>query len=455
MRTPGLLSVALLPAVFAGASPAAEHSIRPDGAGDFATIQEAVDAAAPGDSLVLEDGVFTGPGNRDIRFAGKDLVVRSRNGAAAVALDAQGGTGDPHRLFRLDAGETSASRIEGLTLRGGFVEGPFPENGGGAILVAYGSHPVITQCVFDGNKAGYQGFGAGLLAWDDCDITLTDCTFTNGDSGWYGGGFTLRLNSDALVERVTVTYNHSGHAGGGASITGSNAILNDCLFAHNSTDEAHGGGLLIKAGAMPVLTRCVFVGNEAFLGGAMGLGNYPDVVADQCLFLGNSAAQGGAISIDQDPSVLTLTNCTFALNHASLARHILDSVNATCTVLRCILDDDCSGSGAIWVSPSAVLDIDCCVLPGGPSAVLGQGVITYGPGNVDADPRFCAPDACDFVDPVGDYALDSTSPAAPAQNPCGLVGAYDVGCSITAAGAALEARSWGSVKAAYRDGADR
>lgn len=455
-RTLRPLAAALLWVILPGLSAAGEHSIRPDGLGDFVTIQAGVDAAAPGDTLVLEDGVFTGPGNRDIRFDGKDVVVRSRNGASAVTLDAQGASGDPHRLFRLDAGETQASRIEGLTLTGGFVEGPFPECGGGGILVLSGSHPVITHCVFDGNEAGFQGFGAGLLAYDDCDITLTDCTFTNGESGWYGGGFTLRLNSDALVERVTVTHNHSIHAGGGASITGSNAILNDCVFAFNSTDEAHGGGLLIKAGALPVLTRCVFYRNDAFFGGAMGLGNYPDVQAVDCLFLGNTALQGGAISIDQDPSSLTLTNCTFALNRsAGLARHILDSTNATCTIVRCLFDQGCGGSGAIWVSTSATLDIDCCVLPGGSSEILGQGTITYGADNVDADPMFCAPDSCDFVEPTGDYTLQALSPGAPGIHPCGLVGAYGVGCGAVSSGGALTSRSWGGVKAGYREAALR
>jgi hypothetical protein len=43
-------------------SPAAEHSVRPDGLGDFPTIQAAVSAAAAGDTIVLEDGVFTGAG---------------------------------------------------------------------------------------------------------------------------------------------------------------------------------------------------------------------------------------------------------------------------------------------------------------------------------------------------------------------------------------------------------
>jgi hypothetical protein len=436
---------------------AAVHSVRPDGLGDYSTIQAAVDSASAGDEIVLEDGVFTGPGNRDIGFAGKDLVVRSRNGAAACTIDSQGTVTENHRAFRLDGGETAASRIEGITITGGFVEGPFPESGGGGILVADGSHPVIADCVFDGNVAGYHGFGAGLLAWNGCNITLTDCAFRNGSSGWYGGGFTLRLHCDALVERCTVTDNWSGHAGGGASITRSDAIVNDCLFANNVTTEVDGGGVLIKAEARPVFSRCVFAGNTAWTGGAVGLGNLPEVTMIDCLFEGNrGVGQGGALDLDQEPSVLHLIRCTLTNNHAPyFGGHAYVGAFATLTARNCIFGEYCEGASAVYVAPSAyAVDIDCSVFPGGLSEIAGAGPVIWGTDNVDADPGFCAPAAACSAPawPSGDYTLDSLSPAAPSWSPCGLMGAYPVACGVTSAGAGLELRSWGRMKAAYRTG---
>jgi pectin methylesterase-like acyl-CoA thioesterase len=47
----------------AGAASAATYVILPDGSGDYATIQAAIDAAAPGDVIELADGIFSGPGN--------------------------------------------------------------------------------------------------------------------------------------------------------------------------------------------------------------------------------------------------------------------------------------------------------------------------------------------------------------------------------------------------------
>jgi predicted outer membrane repeat protein len=435
-------------------SPAAEHSVRPDGLGDFPTIQAAVDAAAALDTIWLEDGVFQGNGNRDVEFHGKDLVVRSRNGPLACTIDSQGTQAQPHRAFRLDEGETPASRIEGITLTGGFVEGPFPESGGGGILVAYGSHPVIADCVFDGNEAGFQGFGAGLLAWEDCDITLTDCVFVNGVSGWYGGGFVLRKYCDALVERCIVDGNYALHGGGGGSITNSNAVVVDCSFTNNSVTEAGAGGCLVKASAEPVFRRCVFAGNSAWAGGGIGMGNLPKVTAIDCLFEGNYAfgASGGAIHADYDGSEITLENCTFVNNRAEgPAQHLLVSFTGAATVRRSIFDAGCDGSLVAQVDAGGSLDVECSIVAGGAGALAGAGTITWGPGNLDADPMFCAPAGCGAPSyPSGDYTLDSHSPAAPSWNACGLVGAYPVACGATSVAEGLTERSWGGIKSLFR-----
>lgn len=448
---PRLLVALLALAPLPGA--AAEHSVRPDGSGDFPTIQAAVDAAAAGDTIVLEDGTFTGAGNRDVRFAGKDLIVVSRNGPAATTIDSQGSSADPHRAFRLDAGETAASRIEGVTITGGYVRGPFPESGGGGILVAYGSHPVITNCVFDSNEAGFEGFGAGLLAWEDCDITLTDCVFVNGVSGWYGGGFVLRKFCDAVVERCVVDHNYALHGGGGGSITNSNAIVTDCSFTNNWTTEAGAGGCLVKAGAEPVFTRCVFAGNSAWGGGGIGMGNFPNVTAIDCLFEGNYAfgGGGGAIHADTDGSQIAFTNCTFVNNGANgVGQHLLVAASATVTARNSIFDAGCPVASVAQVILGGTLDVDCSLVAGGAAALVGPGSIVYGSGNLDADPMFCAPSDCDAGYPSGDFTLDSASPAAPSWNPCGLVGAYPVACGATPVRAGMTVRSWGGIKSLYR-----
>ncbi len=54
--------------------------MRPDGSGNHPTIQAAIAAAAWGDTIALGDGTFTGDGNRDLRYAGKPIVLTSLSG---------------------------------------------------------------------------------------------------------------------------------------------------------------------------------------------------------------------------------------------------------------------------------------------------------------------------------------------------------------------------------------
>ena len=87
------------------------------------TIQSAVDAADDGDTVLVAAGTYSGPGNRDIDFNGKSLVVTSQAGPASTIIDCGGykttdGSGN-HRGFYLHSGERSAT-MSGFTVKNGY-----------------------------------------------------------------------------------------------------------------------------------------------------------------------------------------------------------------------------------------------------------------------------------------------------------------------------------------------
>ena len=86
----------------------------------YATIGAAVTAAQTGDTVLIADGTYTGAGNRNINFSGKDLIVQSASGNPAnCVIDCQKGG----CAFILQSGETAKSLIAGITITNGLGSG--------------------------------------------------------------------------------------------------------------------------------------------------------------------------------------------------------------------------------------------------------------------------------------------------------------------------------------------
>jgi predicted outer membrane repeat protein len=215
----------------AGAARGATWHILPDGSGDFATIQAAVTAAAPGDVIELGDGTFTGPGNRDVDFGGKALTVRSRGGnASACVIDCEGA---PHRAFRYATGEGEDARLEAVTIRGGSAE-----DRGGAVLIAAGASPSIVDCVFEGNRSARGGAIYCASAYP----LLLRCAFRGNYATFSGGALAFGDNS---LPAIT-----------------------SCTFVANQAD---GGGAISSEWSALTVTGCTFVLNRGWTGSSLAL----------------------------------------------------------------------------------------------------------------------------------------------------------------------------------------
>jgi hypothetical protein len=106
--------------VSASAAPATTYLVRPDGSGDFPTIQAAVNVAVDSDVIELGAGTFTGSGNRGVYIRHKAITVRSQSGdPSACTIDCAGLA----RGFDLSLTH-SGTAVEGITItRGSAVYG--------------------------------------------------------------------------------------------------------------------------------------------------------------------------------------------------------------------------------------------------------------------------------------------------------------------------------------------
>jgi hypothetical protein len=369
---------------------------------DHATIQAAVQAAFAGDTVLVAPGVYAGPGNRDIDFLGKAIVVRSSAGAGATVVDCGGSAGAPHRGFFFHTGEVNAAVLEGFTIQNGFVVGPM--NGGG-IECEYAS-PTIRSCVVRTCRVDAFGSDGGGICCRTSSARIEDCT-VSGNYASYGGGIACRGDQPVTILRCTVTGNGAAY-GGGIDAGGIGApLIRDCLVAGNSCSGGMGG---------------TPSGGGVLLGGAAAL--------QDCVVTGNAATSGGGLyCFSGTPRV---EGCTIAGNHApDGSGGGLYALDTNVAMERTILWNNCAdvSGNAITAGSGGAVSYGCCILD--PAQIhLAGGVVHDLGDNLADDPGFCAPLPCALAPTVGGaYAVTRTSRAFPDANPCGAwIGALRVGC---------------------------
>ncbi|MCL4874805.1 right-handed parallel beta-helix repeat-containing protein [bacterium] len=118
--------------------------------GDYRSIQEAVDAAAPSDAVVVDDGLYI-----ENVVIGKPLALSSKNGPSAVLIQAG----------RPDLPAIKVSGTSDVTVAG--VSGTGSEAAG--ILVSASSNVTVTGNSFTGNGTGIMlsGTSRSVISWNE------------------------------------------------------------------------------------------------------------------------------------------------------------------------------------------------------------------------------------------------------------------------------------------------
>jgi hypothetical protein len=304
----GLLALTAM----AGPSGADTYFVKPDGSGDFPTIQAAIDAAVDGDVIELADGTYTGGGNRDMDYLGKAIAVRSQSGnPTACIIDYEGTSSEDHWGFRFYSGEGPGSTIEDVTVTNSAV---YPD--GFAVACGPLASPTIVGCMITRN----EGWFGALVCTPTSSPTIADCVFFQ-NSGVYGGGFTS-AGSPTLI-RCTFVENEAGQ-GGGAFCEGDGSQhprFANCTFWRNRASEGAGlfvysinDGILVTVENTIIASNLVGTGVECY-GETVDLfccdvfgnegGDWVGCIADQPGINGN---------ISEDPLFCDAENRDFTLH---------------------------------------------------------------------------------------------------------------------------------------------
>jgi hypothetical protein len=259
------------------------HVVKPDGTGDFPTIQAAIDAAHPGEWIALTNGVFSGNGNHDLDYLGKAIVVRSQSGDPdSCIIECEGSAADPHRGFYFHSGEDAGSRLEAVTIRNGYAPGPDGYAGG---IRCQNASPSISNCILADNTA-QRGGGAYCTG---SSSEFTQCILRDNTATVAGGGVACGDVSTIIFDRCTFSRN-SAERGGGVHCDFSTATLASCTFQGNAASgtPSAGGGAECGSYAELVLRHTIIAFGPS--GQAIDCGTSGSAVLDCCDIYGN---QGG------------------------------------------------------------------------------------------------------------------------------------------------------------------
>lgn len=390
--------------------------IRPDGSGTYPTIQEAVDAASDGDVIELSDGVFKGPGNRDIDFLGKAITIRSQNGKPALCvIDCQGRGNDPHRGFVFRNQEGPDSILEGIGVTNGHVANNDEEFSlGGGILCIYTSGPTLRNLALVGNQAAG---GGGLGCYARSSPQVIDCLFENNHAAVAGGAVMASEDSSPELEGVLFRENRADDQGGAVFVSAhSNPLISYCRFESNASDI---GGAVSGTGF--TINHSKFLNNHAVeLGGAVAATG--STYLNNCIMAGNLADQsGGAVHFTGQNYMV---GNTLVGNRAfKYGSGIYSASGSVVSITQSIVAFGKSQDG-VHVNQDATVTIECSNIFGNDGGDWTDSIaeLMGSNGNICDDPLFCSSAPLS----EGFCALRDDSPCLVSD--CGPMGAVAAGC---------------------------
>jgi predicted outer membrane repeat protein len=389
--------------------------------GYVSNIQEAIDLTSSGDTVLVAPGTYTGTGNRDLDYGGRNIVVISEEGPEFTIIDCEGSQSDPHRAFNFITGENSSAILEGFTITGGygqFMDGYYI---GGAVYLD-NTTPIIKSCVFDQNNAE----SGGAIYCDNASPTFNECLFVTNTATIQGGAVESNNGAPTFNECEFSTNTATIQGGAVASINGS-PTFNNCDFIGNGGGGK--GGAIAGYDAISIMNVCTFDNNSALNGGAIHFDSFvgkrsSNVSLDSCLLFENiSQTNGGAAFFGYNTSA-SLHNCTLADNQADVGSGIYTQSSDFLIVENCIIAYGISGE-AIYCDEPGIPDITCSDIYGNfggdwVGCISSLAGINF---NFSDDPMFC-----DRI--TDDYRLNyPSSPCYNGNTPCNeLVGALTIGC---------------------------
>lgn len=217
---------------------------------DCNTIQQALDQALDGDTVLVAPGTYSGPGNVNILFTQKEVSLISESGPETTVIDCNNAF-----VFGVwfKTGRHVTCQLRGLTIRHSARAG---------IFCQVASSPIIENCILENNAQGMECLDSYTAP------LLRNCIIRNNISHYQGAGIKANHQATPILEGCVISGNISSSSGGGvySGHRFSHITLRNCLLYGN---EAQGGAIYVPGPNPLTLINCTVVNNRTQSGGGI------------------------------------------------------------------------------------------------------------------------------------------------------------------------------------------
>ncbi|MHC4618133.1 MAG: PKD domain-containing protein, partial [Planctomycetota bacterium] len=238
---------AVLSAVLAASAQAGTITVGPGGGYDFSSIQAAIGAAGPGDTVLVHPGRYY----ENIDFLGRAITVKSINPqdaniVAGTVIDANG----LGSVVTFNSGEDADSVLKGLTITNGHAFS------GGGIDLFGSARPTISYCAITNNVA--EEAGGGVYSGN---ATIANCSISDNAAGKQGGGL---CSTGGPVRNCIIRGNYAGRFGGGVCYAW--GTFTNCTIVANTSNITSAGwpgaGIAQTADFTGAFINCIIWANQ-------------------------------------------------------------------------------------------------------------------------------------------------------------------------------------------------
>jgi hypothetical protein len=269
------------------------------------SIQDALDTAVPGDTVLLLPGVHTGTGDHLISMNGSHdgvILLGDVESPSLVTVDGSSLSGSIAHIDGLNQGDVGpGTLIAGITFSGAQLT---DVSLGGGLHSLYAS-PTVLRCFFEDNSADC---GGGAYVWRGAPSFIS-CQFTDNQCVTAGAGlYAYSCGSDCRIISSTFTGNWSPDDGGGIYLYHASPEIHNGLVTDNYAWD-NGGGIYCYGQSDPDIGFCTFWGNEvSYEGSAVYFRQGSSPVLHDNIAVGNI---GPAFWIDGGGSPSFSHNCVW------------------------------------------------------------------------------------------------------------------------------------------------